>query len=192
MGATAISNVVRSCSTRSEHRVDVEAWMQAHRRARGGGRDEVEEPEHMRRRCRDLEAVIGGQPQRRAPVHDPRAERAVGMAHRLRQAGRSGAEDEDRVRVRPIDVQPQSLPTLVDDVAEKPGIVDVDELRRVEVRCEELASRLVVDHMSRSGEVDACKRDLGLLPCRAQRDQRTPHLQHSEECDRRTRAGSTP
>ena len=75
----------------------------------------------MGRRCRDLEAVVGRQTQRRAPVHDPGTERSVGVAHGLRQAGGSRAEHEDGVRVRPVDVQAQSFADVVDDFGEKAG-----------------------------------------------------------------------
>ena len=72
---------------------------------------------------------------------------------------------------------------MVDDVGEEAGIVEIDELLRIEVRREQLASGVVVDHMRGIGEVDRVGH-LGVFPRRAQRDQRTPELQDGKEGDR--------
>jgi hypothetical protein len=116
-------------------------------------------------------------------VHHGGAERSVGVAHGLGQAGRARAEDEDGIGVRPVELQPEPLSGPGNDCGEEPGIVEIDEVRRIEVWFEQLAGGIIVDDVRGSGEIER-ERHLGLLPGRAHRDQRTPELQDREERDR--------
>ena len=83
----------------AQRRVEVEARVQADPRARGHRGHDVEQPEDVHRWRRDLEAVAVGEAERGDPVLDRVAQRAVGVAHRLREPGRPRAEDEHRVGV---------------------------------------------------------------------------------------------
>ena len=90
----------------AQHLVEVEAAVQPHGGAGLGGGQQVEQAEDVRRRRGHLEAVVGGRgraPRTQCAV--ARADRAVGVAHRLGQAGGARAEHEDglvvAVRRRP-------------------------------------------------------------------------------------------
>ena len=52
----------------AQHLVEVETAMQPHRRAGLGGGQQVEQPEDVRRRRRDLKAVVRAEPERGHPV----------------------------------------------------------------------------------------------------------------------------
>src|SRR5205085_2793583 len=79
--------------------VEVEAAVQPHGGAGLGGGEQVQQPEDVRRRGGDLEAVVGAEAEGGDPVAGGGAHRGVGVADRLGQAGGARAEDEDRVVV---------------------------------------------------------------------------------------------
>ena len=66
------------------------------RACRRGG-EQVQEAEDVRRRRGDLEAVVGAETERIAPVLRRVPDRAMGVANCLRQTGGAGTEHEDRL-----------------------------------------------------------------------------------------------
>ena len=124
----------------------------------------------MERRRGDLEAVVGGQAERRTPVHDRRAHRLVSVSHRLGKTGRARAEDKHGIGLRPVGAHVQPLARMVDDRGEQIGSIEIDEMQRCVMRREQLPSRLVVDHVRGTSEVERI-RELTLLPCRAHGDE---------------------
>ena len=97
IGATAISSVMRSDSMRRSTSSRSNRAVQAHRGAGRGRGEQVEQAEDVRRRRGHLEPVVGAEPERLAPVRGGVADRAVRVAHRLRQPGRARAEHEHRL-----------------------------------------------------------------------------------------------
>ena len=85
---------------RAQRRVEVEPRVQAEPCAGGDGGEDVEQPEDVHGRRRDLEAVGVGEAERGDPVLHAVAHRTVGVADRLREPGRARAEHEHRVGVR--------------------------------------------------------------------------------------------
>ena len=84
----------------AQHLVDVEPAVQPDPGARLDRHRDVEKSEDVRRRRHDLHAVRRRQLQRVAPVPHCDGERAVGVAHSLGHAGRTGTEDEQGVGFR--------------------------------------------------------------------------------------------
>jgi hypothetical protein len=82
-----------------EQLVDVESAVQPQPAARVQHSGDVEQPENVTRRCRDLQAILGAQLQGRAPVLHRCFECGVSVPNGLRHPGRSRAEYQHRVIV---------------------------------------------------------------------------------------------
>ena len=104
IGATAWSSVSRSsCTVRSDASRSKRGCSRNRAPAATAGED-VEQPEDVDRRRRDLEAVVVGEAERGDPVLHAVTHRAVGVTDRLREAGGARAEHEHRVGVDVVDL----------------------------------------------------------------------------------------
>ena len=72
-----------------QHAVDIESAMQSHPYAGLQRRHDVEQAENVRRRRRDLNAVVGGQTQGLTPMPHRDLQRMMAVPNGFRQAGRS-------------------------------------------------------------------------------------------------------
>jgi hypothetical protein len=146
-----------------QHLVEVEATVEANGRAGLGGGEQVEEPEDVRRRRRDLEAVVRAEPQRRAPVPRGGADRRVGVTNGLGQARGAGAEHEDRLVLVVARRRRHRVARVRDGRGGDLGVVQVEHLRAAQVLGEHRGAR-VVAHAEPSARQREGVADLPGLP----------------------------
>ena len=178
-----------------QHLVEIEAAVQANRRTGFDRREEIEQPEDVRRRGRDLEPIVGAQTQRLDPVSRCVAQRTMGVAHRLGHAGRARTEHQHRVGVGVgvgvgVDVYVGVGVSCGVSALGRNGfcfalagpelaIGDVHDPLGAQLRAEHAYRVVVSDAQHRCRQRDRIG-DLGAFPCRADEDRNAPGANDAE------------